>query len=95
MILNYDESVEINRNSNWLYIPDHPSRTLIIGGLGSGKTKALLNLIKHQRPDVDKSNLYVKNPFKSKYQLLINGREEVGTEQLKNPKAFHRLFTNN
>ena len=30
----------------WLYIPDHPYRTLIIGGSGSGKTIALLNLIK-------------------------------------------------
>ena len=32
----------------WLYIPDHPYRTLIIGGSGSGKTIALLNLIKEQ-----------------------------------------------
>ena len=32
----------------WLYIPDHPYRTLIIRGSGSGKTIALLNLIKEQ-----------------------------------------------
>ena len=32
----------------WLYIPDHPYRTLIIGGSGSGKTIALLNSIKEQ-----------------------------------------------
>ena len=32
--------------------------------------------------------LYVKNPFKSKYQLLINGRKNVGIETLKSPRAF-------
>ena len=46
-----------------------------------------LNL-KHQRPDIDKIYLYVKDPFKSKYQLLISGREKVGIEILKNSKAF-------
>ena len=48
----------------------------------------LLNFIKHQRPDIDKIYLHVKDPFKSKYQLLINGREKVGIENLKNLKAF-------
>ena len=32
--------------------------------------------------------LICQSPFESKYQLLINGREEVGIENLKNPKAF-------
>ena len=45
---NYNESVQINHNPNWHYIPDHPFKTLIIGGSGSGKTNALLKLIKHQ-----------------------------------------------
>ena len=48
----------------------------------------LLNLIKYQRPDIDKIYLYVKDPVESKYQLLINGREKLGIENLKNPKAF-------
>ena len=48
----------------------------------------LLNLIKHQRRDIDKIYLYVKDPFESKYQLLINGRENVEIENLKNPKTF-------
>ena len=39
---NYDQSAEIDNNPNWPYIPDHPYRILIIGGLGSGKTDALL-----------------------------------------------------
>ena len=30
--------------------------------------------MKHQRSDIDKNYLYVKEPFKSKYQLLIKGR---------------------
>ena len=47
-----------------------------------------LNLIKHQRPDINKIYLYIKDLFESKYQLLINGREKVGTEILKNLKAF-------
>ena len=68
MMKNYEELVEINHNLNWPDIPDHPYRILIIGGLGSGKTNVLLNLIKNQQPDIDKIYTSVKNPFKSKYQ---------------------------
>ena len=32
----------------WAYIPDHPYRILLIGGSGSGKTNALLNLIEKE-----------------------------------------------
>ena len=45
---NCDQSVEINHNLNWPYIPDHLYRIIIIGGSGSGKANVLLNLIKHQ-----------------------------------------------
>ena len=76
----------INYNPNWPIILDHPYRILIIGSLGSGKTNVLLNLIKHQEPDID--TISVKDPFESKYQLLIYGREKVGIAILKNPKAF-------
>ena len=48
----------------------------------------LLNFIKNQRPDIDKIYVYVKGPFESKYQLLINRREKVGVKKLKKPKAF-------
>ena len=41
----FDQSVEINHNPNWTYIPDHPYRILIIGVSGSSKTNVLLNLI--------------------------------------------------
>ena len=39
------------RNLNWLLIPDHPHRILIIGGSGSGKANALFNLIKQHDDD--------------------------------------------
>ena len=64
-------------NPNWSEIPDYPYRILIIGGSGSGKTNALLNLIKNQ-PDIDKIYLYPKDPCEAKYQLLINKRESTG-----------------
>ena len=35
-------------NNKWPYILDHPYRILIIGGSGSGKTKALINLTNEQ-----------------------------------------------
>ena len=53
-----------------------------------GKTNVLLNIIKHQRPDIDKIYSYVKDPIESKYQLLINGRKNVGIEDLKDSEAF-------
>ena len=49
----------------------------------------LLNLIKHQWPDIGKISSYVKDPFKSSYQLPINEGEKVGIENLKSQKAFN------
>ena len=54
MMKNYDQSVEINCNLHWPYIPDPPYRILIIGGSRSGETNLLLNLIQNQQPDIDK-----------------------------------------
>ena len=48
----------------------------------------LLNLLNHRRPDIDNIYLYLKDPFESKHQLLINGREKVGIKKLKISKAF-------
>ena len=59
--------------SKWPYIPDHPYRILIVGGSGSGKTNALLNLINNQS-DIDKIYLYAKDPYEKEYQYLINKR---------------------
>ena len=55
--------------SDWPYIPDRPYRILIVGGSGSGKTNALLNLMKNQL-DIDKMYLHAKDPYEAKYQYL-------------------------
>ena len=69
------------------YIRDRPYRILIIGGSGSGKTSALLNLI-NNHPDIDKIYLYAKDPYEAKYQFLINKRESTGLKHFNDPKAF-------
>ena len=48
----------------------------------------IVNLIKHQKPDIEKIYLYVKYPFEWMYQLIINRGEKVGIKNLKNRKAF-------
>ena len=51
-----------------------------MGGSGSGKTNALLNLIKNQ-PDIDKIYLYARDPYEAKYQYLINIHEKIHMKQ--------------
>ena len=89
-MINFDDYTNeniIEHNSKRPYILDHPYRILIIGGSGSGKTNALLNLINNQ-PDIDKIYLYAKDPYEAKYQYLINKREKVGLDHFDDPKAF-------
>ena len=89
-MINFDEYTNENKkehNLNWPYIPDHPYRISIIGGSGTGKTNALLNLINNQQ-DIDKIYLYAKDPYEDKYQYSINKRESVGLKQFNDPKAF-------
>ena len=89
-MINFDDYIDENKtvhNKNWPYTPDHPYRIFIIGGSGSGKTNALLNLINNQ-PDIDKIYLYAKDLYKTKYQFLINKRESTGLKHFNDPKAF-------
>ena len=65
MMKNCYQSIEINHNSNWPYIPNHRYRIFIIGGSGLEKTNVLLTLIKDK-----------------------NGRQKLGMENLRNPKAL-------
>ena len=61
-MINFNDITNENKtqhNSKWPYIPDHPYRILIIGGSGSGKTNALLNLINNQS-NIDKLSMYAK-----------------------------------
>ena len=62
----YTNEHEKNHNSKWPYIPEHPYRILIIGGSGSGKPNALLNLINNQS-DIDKINLYAKDAHETMF----------------------------
>ena len=77
-------------NEKWPYIPDHPYKTMIIGGSGSEKTNTLLNLIKDQdKHDViDKIYLYAKDFSEPKYEYLIKKRENVGIKYYNDPTAF-------
>ena len=89
-MINFDDYTNeniIEHNSKWPYIQDHPYTILIIGGSGSEKTNALLNLINNQA-DIDKIYLYAKDPYEKKYQYLINKREKVGLNHFSDPKAF-------
>ena len=74
-------------NEKWPFIPDYPYRILIIGGSGSGKTNALLNLIKEQ-DDIDKNYQYAKDLSESKYEFLIKKRKDVGIKYFNDPNAF-------
>ena len=83
----YANENKIEHNLKQPYIPDHLYRILIIDSFGSGKTNALLNLINNQT-DIDKIYLYAKDPYKAKYQFLINKRESIGLKHFNDPKAF-------
>ena len=74
-------------NEKWPFIPNYPYRILIIGGSGSGKTNALLNLIKEQ-DDIDKNYLYAKDLSEPKYEFLIKKRKDVGIKYFNDPNAF-------
>ena len=57
-------------NEKWPYIPDHLYRILTVGGSGSGKTNALINLINEQN-DIDKIYLYARDLSELNYKYLI------------------------
>ena len=89
-MINFDDYANENKteyNLKWPYILDHPYGILITGGLGSGKTNTLLNLINNQQ-DIDKTYLHAKDPYEAKYQFLINKRESTGLKHFNDPKAF-------
>ena len=71
----------IEHNKKWPYIRDHPYRILIIGCSGSGKTNALLNLIKEQ-DDIDKIYLYAKDLSEPKYEFLNMQEQNISVIQI-------------
>ena len=64
--VDYTDESKTEHNSKLQYIPHHRYRILTIRGSGSGNTNALLNLINRQ-PDIDKTYLYIKVPYETKY----------------------------
>ena len=89
-MINLDNIINENNeqhNKKWPYIPDHLYRILIIGGLGSGKTNILLNLINKQK-DIDKIYLYAKDLSEPKYEYLIKNRKNAGIKHVNDGNAF-------
>ena len=89
-MINCDDHTNENKtehNFKRPYFPDYPYRILIIGGSGSRKINALLNLINNQS-NINKIYLYVKDPYESKYQYLINKCQKVGLKHYDGPKEF-------
>ena len=74
-------------NEKWPYIPDHPYRILIIGGSGSGKTNALLNLIDEQN-NMGKIYLYTKELSDPNYEYLIKKRKKTGIKHFNDSNTF-------
>ena len=60
---------------------------LLLGISGSGKTNALLNLIKEQ-DDIDKHYLHAKDLSEPKYEFLIKKREDAGIKHFNGSNAF-------
>ena len=65
----------IEHNPKWPKIPE------------SGKKNVLLDLINHG-PDIDKIYLCAKDPYETKYQLLVIKRQSTGLKYLNDPKSF-------
>ena len=89
-MFNVDDIINENNkehNEKWPFVSDHQYRILIIAGSGSGKTNALLNLIKEQG-DIDKMYLYVKDLSELKYEFLIKKLEDAGINHFNDPNAL-------
>ena len=61
-------------------------RILRVGGSGSGKMNSSFNLI-NCKPNIDQIDLYAKDPYKSKYRLIINKREIIDLKHFNDTKA--------
>ena len=90
-MINLDSITNENNNKKhsekWSYIPDRPYKILIIGGSGSGKTNALINLINEQK-DIDKIYFYARDLSEPMYEYLIKKRKDAKIKHLNNPNAF-------
>ena len=69
----------------------YPYGILIIGGSGSGKTNALLNLINEQN-DIDRIYLYAKDLSEPKHELFIKKRKCVEIKYCNDPQIGWMTF---
>ena len=89
-MINLDSITNKNKkehNEKRSYVPDHPYRIIIIGGSGSEKTNALINLINEQN-NIENIYLHARDLSKPKYEYLIKKCEDAGIKHLNNPNAF-------
>ena len=89
-MINLDSITNENNQKHkekWPYIPDHPYRISIIGGSGSRKTNALINLI-NEKNDINKTYLYARDLSEPKYEYLIKKREDAGIKHVSSLNAF-------
>ena len=89
-MISFDDAIKENikeYNPNWPEVPDHPYRTLIAEGSGSGKTNALFNLINYE-PDIDQIYLHAKDPYEEKNQFLIIKWDSKSLKHFNNSKVF-------
>ena len=64
---------------------------MIIGGSGSEKTNALLNLIKEQ-DDIGKIYMYAKDLSEPKNEFLVKKHKNAGTKHLNDSNSFIEWF---
>ena len=89
-MINLDSITNENNQKHkekWPYIPDHPYRISRIGGSGSRKTNALINLI-NEKNDINKTYLYARDLSEPKYEYLIKKREDAGIKHVSSLNAF-------
>ena len=70
-MINFDDYTNKNKTGHdlkWPYIPDHSYRILIVGGSGSRKTVALLNLM---------NNILIKYIYIQKIHMKQNNNVEL------------------
>ena len=73
-------------------IPDHPYRITIIGGSGSGKTNALINLINEEN-DIDKIYLYSRDLSEPKYEYLMKNAKMHEYENINDHIILYIYFS--
>ena len=81
-MFNLDDITKQDDNKHW------PYKKLIIGPSESGKTNYFPNAIQIDNNIIDKIYLSTKDLEESKYQFLIEKREQAGIKNLNDSTAF-------